>query len=93
MCHPSLPSWHPQARTADTAALQAALHTLQHGSPDAEPDLAEHNYHQLFQLLQLTVEWLWQLRETNVRLYGALAAALEATQGYVFAHPMSIPHY
>ncbi len=57
------------------------MECLQRGSIDAEPsELSPHNYVQLFRLIQLAVEYLWQLREGHVRLYAAYTYAIDGAQ-------------
>lgn len=65
-----MPSW-TQVRVADTQALEGLVECLQHGAIDAEGPPSAHNYVQLFRLLQLAVEYLWQLREGHGRLHAA----------------------
>jgi hypothetical protein len=55
--------------------LEALIATLQQGSIDAEPTLSQHNYVQLFRLVQLAVEHLWQMRESHAKLYPAYTHA------------------
>jgi hypothetical protein len=62
-------------RLNDVAALEALTATLQQGSIDAEPALSQHNYVQLFRLVQLAVEHLWQMRESHAKLYSAYTRA------------------
>lgn len=64
-----------QVRLNDVAALEALLGTMQQGSIDAEPTLSQHNYVQLFRLVQLAVEHLWQMRESHSKLYPAYKCA------------------
>jgi len=54
--------------------------SLQQGSIDAEGTLSSHNYVQLFRLVQLAVEHLWQMRESHAKLYPAYAAAVTAAE-------------
>ncbi|KAF6265691.1 hypothetical protein COO60DRAFT_1633472 [Scenedesmus sp. NREL 46B-D3] len=51
---------------------------MQQGSIDAEPTLSQHNYVQLFRLVQLAVEHLWQMRESHSKLYPAYNCARTA---------------
>lgn len=62
----------------DTKRLEAVIPALQQGSIDAEHALSSHNYIQLFRLVQLAVEHLWQMRESHAKLHPAYAAAVEA---------------
>eukprot|EP00882_Tetradesmus_deserticola_P033382 GHRQ01038133.1.p1 GENE.GHRQ01038133.1~~GHRQ01038133.1.p1 ORF type:complete len:113 (+),score=34.82 GHRQ01038133.1:214-552(+) len=62
-------------RLNDVAALEALIGTLQQGSIDAEPTLSQHEYVQLFRLVQLAVEHLWQMRESHTQLYPAYTRA------------------
>lgn len=68
----------PQVRHNDTKQLEAVIPALQQGSVDAEGVLSSHNYVQLFRLVQLGVEHLWQMRESHAKLYPAYKAAGEA---------------
>lgn len=65
-------------RLNDTARLEAVIPALQQGSIDAEGVLSSHNHVQLFRLLQLAVEHLWQMRESHAKLYPAYSAAAAA---------------
>lgn len=69
-----------QVRLNDIAALEALIQTLQQGSTDAEPALSQHNYVQLFRLVQLAVEHLWQMRESHAKLYPAYTHAQVAAE-------------
>jgi len=79
LCHLNIVAL-PQVRRCDTPALEAVLPALQRGDVFAEPaaGLSSHNHVQVFRLVQLAVEWLWQLRDCHVRLYAAYAAAQDA---------------
>jgi hypothetical protein len=70
-------SYIMQVRLHDTARLEAVIPALQQGSIDAEGALC-HNHVQLFRLLQLAVEHLWQMRESHAKLYPAYNAAAAA---------------
>lgn len=65
-------------RLNDPARLEAVIPALQQGSIDAEGALSSHNHVQLFRLLQLAVEHLWQMRESHAKLYPAYNAAAAA---------------
>lgn len=67
-----------QVRITDTLALEAIMPALQQGSIDAEPSLSTHNYIQLFRLLQLAVEHLWQMRQSHAKVYPAYRQAITA---------------
>lgn len=67
-----------QVRLNDTARLEAVIPALQQGSIDAEGALSSHNHVQLFRLLQLAVEHLWQMRESHAKLYPAYNEAAAA---------------
>lgn len=69
-----------QVRHNDTATLEGLVDCLQHGSIDAEPELSSSNYVQVFRLLQLAVDHLWQLREAQARLYAVYHEATVAAQ-------------
>jgi hypothetical protein len=64
----------------DTQKLEAVIPALQQGSIDAEGVLSSHNYVQLFRLVQLAVEHLWQMRESHAKLFPAYRAAAEAAE-------------
>lgn len=71
----------PQVRLNDIQRLEAVVPALQQGSIDAEgASLSSHNYVQLFRLVQLAVEHLWQMRESHAKLYPAYAAAVAAAE-------------
>jgi hypothetical protein len=77
-----------QVRIHDIATLEDIIETLLQGSIDAEADLSGHNYVQLYKILQLAVEHLWQLRPIQAKLYALKQQAIEAAARYV-----GIPHY
>ena len=66
-----------QARLHDIATLEEIVDTLLQGSLEAEAELSAHNYVQLFRILQLAVEHLWQLRPIQARLYALKQQAIE----------------
>jgi hypothetical protein len=69
-----------QVRCNDIARLEATIPELQQGSIDAEHALSSHNYVQLFRLVQLAVEHLWQMRESHAKLYPAYLGAVDAAE-------------
>eukprot|EP00775_Hariotina_reticulata_P009000 gene9000-9173_t len=72
-------------RVNDTSALEAIMPALQQGSIDAEPFLSTHNYIQLFRLLQLAVEHLWQMRQSHAKVYPAYRQAITAAEAWAEA--------
>jgi hypothetical protein len=58
--------------------LEDVIDTLLSGTIDAEAELSSYNYGQLFKLIQLSVEHLWQLRPIQAKLYEVQLAAVDA---------------
>lgn len=71
-----------QVRINDIASLEAIIPTLLAGSSDAEAALSHHNHVQLYRLVQLSVEHLWQMRESHAKLYPAYVQAHAAALRY-----------
>jgi hypothetical protein len=69
-----------QVRLNDTARLEAVIPALQQGSVDAEHALTAANYVQLFRLVQLAVEHLWQMRESHAKLFPSYVGAADAAE-------------
>jgi hypothetical protein len=89
--------WASQVQYTDVRALEACMHTLQHGclggglepgstaSPGAQ-QLSVRNCSQLMRLLQLAMEYTWHLRDAHMRIASAYSTATATARRYV---PMS----
>mmetsp|Transcript_30338 Transcript_30338/g.67275 ORF Transcript_30338/g.67275 Transcript_30338/m.67275 type:complete len:702 (-) Transcript_30338:298-2403(-) len=72
-------------RLTDVKAIEDSLHTLQHGSLEAERSLSVKNCIQLFRLLQLAIEYLTHLRNAHVILLEHYQTATQAADRWKMA--------